>query len=125
MSESPPLIAESRVVSTNRAMNRIPTLPAVGLVATLILGAIARTVWITDRPLHSDEGVNFHFVSEVLRTGYYPYSGENYHGSSYFYLATAMVKIFGDSELALRSLSILSGLALILLVTIFLRRDGI
>ena len=89
-----------------------------------LLAIILRVYRIGLRPFHSDEGVNFHFVSEVLKTGYYPYSGLNYHGPSYFYFVTGAVKLFGDSELILRSVSIVSGLLTLAALIPLVRTEG-
>lgn len=68
------------------------------------------------RPMHNDEGVNFHFVNEINRIGYYPYSHENYHGPSYFYLLKLCTDYFGFSEWAIRFPTALFGVLTIVLL---------
>lgn len=83
----------------------------------LVLAAfLLRCYQIDVRPFHSDEGVNFHFVREVLRDGMYHYSHENYHGPLYFYLSAAAARILGHTVAGFRAASILIGAGLILLL---------
>lgn len=83
------------------------------LVGLLLIAALAlRVIQIEVRPLHSDEGVNFHFIEEIQRRGYYPYSHENYHGPFLFYVGLATVSLLGDSILSFRLSSIVAGLLL-------------
>ncbi|MCB0340148.1 MAG: hypothetical protein KDD53_11115, partial [Bdellovibrionales bacterium] len=73
----------SELSSPNRLRDQIAV-----VVAMLCIGYLAyvlRTYEIGLRPLHNDEGVNFYFLQEIGRLGYYPYSHENYHGPLYFY----------------------------------------
>lgn len=84
--------------------------------AFILIAALAcamRAYDIESRPLHSDEGVNWHFLQEMSRTGVYPYSHENYHGPAYFWLSFSLTRIFGESVLGMRLASILSGLLLL------------
>lgn len=76
---------------------------------------------ITDRPMHSDEGVNFHFVQEMSKNGFYKYSHENYHGPSYFYLLFGSHSFFGSDEFFHRFPAILSGILLCLSPLLFLK----
>lgn len=100
-------------------------------VLAIVIGIGFRVFEIDNRPLHSDEGVNFNFLEETARQGYYPYSHENYHGPLYFYLTIAVVKIVNaigvtpkDSELALRGSAILAGFGLLLLPLLLRKREG-
>lgn len=68
----------------------------------LLIAVIVRTYTLDNRPLHHDEGVNFHFFIEVLKEGYYKYSHLNYHGPLFFYIHAAFLAIFGDSVFMLR-----------------------
>lgn len=97
----------------------------VALLLILIAALFLRIYDITNRPLHNDEAVNFHFVNEIFQRGYYPYSHENYHGPSYFYLTTAFVGLFGDSELALRGSAIAAGVITVALAFFLLLPLGI
>lgn len=97
------------------------------LVAALLLGAALRFYGIENRPLQSDEGVNYYFIREIRRTGAAPYSASEFHGPLYFHAArffadTAAAKVcasdapecFKDSEIGIRLASIISGLLLVL-----------
>jgi uncharacterized protein (TIGR03663 family) len=93
-----------------------------GLILTIVIAFVVRVYEIDLRPLHHDEGVNFHFLQETANRGYYPYSHENYHGPLYFYLSRLFLTLFGDNELGLRLSSIVSGLSLVALP--FLALEG-
>jgi uncharacterized protein (TIGR03663 family) len=55
--------------------------------AILIGAALLRLLFLTDKPLHHDEGVNGVFLVTLFRTGFYHYDPANYHGPSLYYLA--------------------------------------
>ena len=55
--------------------------------ALLIGAALLRLLFLTDKPLHHDEGVNGVFLVTLFRTGFYHYDPANYHGPSLYYLA--------------------------------------
>lgn len=80
----------------------------------LFVAVVVSTLWlrvhdIANRPLHNDEGVNYFFIEQLRDLGYYPYSHENYHGPSYFYLTGLVTALLGDAELGLRGSAILVG----------------
>lgn len=81
-----------------------------------IIAFFVRAAAIETRPLHSDEGVNYHFLEEVRSTGIYPYSHENYHGPLYFWLVRGATALLGDSVLGLRFVSIVAGCLLLVLL---------
>lgn len=58
----------------------------IAVILVIFLGVFFRIYDLNNRPLHNDEGVNYHFLREIEAKGYYPYSHENYHGPLYFYL---------------------------------------
>lgn len=96
------------------------------LVLAILIGAFfLRTYEIELRPLHHDEGVNFHFLKEIGAKGYYPYSHLNYHGPSYFYLSKLFLNIFGENELGLRLGSIVSGMVLVALPFFIMESLGV
>jgi uncharacterized protein (TIGR03663 family) len=95
-----------------------------GLIITIIIAFILRVYEIDLRPLHHDEGVNFHFLKETATRGYYPYSHENYHGPLYFYLSRLFLTLYGDNELGLRLSSIVSGLGLVAIPFLVLEGFG-
>jgi uncharacterized protein (TIGR03663 family) len=55
--------------------------------ALLIGAALLRLLFLTEKPLHHDEGVNGAFLVALFRTGFYHYDPANYHGPSLYYLA--------------------------------------
>jgi uncharacterized protein (TIGR03663 family) len=75
----------------------------------LLTAALLRLIFLTQKPLHHDEGVNGLFLVNLFRTGYYHYDPSNYHGPSLYYLAvipTAINNVFhwghGLSTFAIR-----------------------
>lgn len=65
--------------------------------AILVTAALIRLVYLTQKPLHHDEGVNGLFLANLFRTGYYHYDPANYHGPSLYYLGlipTAINNLF-------------------------------
>ncbi|HKD79118.1 MAG TPA: flippase activity-associated protein Agl23 [Candidatus Angelobacter sp.] len=65
--------------------------------AILVAAALLRLLFLTQKPLHHDEGVNGNFLVTLFRTGYYHYDPANYHGPSLYYLAvipTAINNVF-------------------------------
>jgi uncharacterized protein (TIGR03663 family) len=74
---------------------------AVGVILFSLQIYLAQTQ-IDLRPLHNDEGVNWHFITEILEKRIYPYSHENYHGPLFFYILTLSLYLFGDSIFAIR-----------------------
>jgi uncharacterized protein (TIGR03663 family) len=58
-----------------------------GSLAILVAAALLRLIYLTEKPLHHDEGVNGLFLVSLFRTGYYHYDPSNYHGPSLYYLA--------------------------------------
>lgn len=61
--------------------------------AILVAAALLRLLFLTEKPLHHDEGVNGNFLVSLFRTGYYHYDPGNYHGPSLYYLAVIPVAI--------------------------------
>jgi uncharacterized protein (TIGR03663 family) len=55
--------------------------------ALLIGAALLRLLFLAEKPLHHDEGVNGVFLVTLFRTGFYHYDPANYHGPSLYYLA--------------------------------------
>lgn len=96
------------------------------LILAIIVGAFfLRTYEIQLRPLHHDEGVNFHFLKEISAKGYYEYSHLNYHGPLYFYISKLFLNIFGENELGLRLGSIVSGMVLVVLPFFIMESLGV
>jgi uncharacterized protein (TIGR03663 family) len=53
----------------------------------LLAAAVLRLVYLTQKPLHHDEGVNGLFLVTLFREGKYHYDPSNYHGPTLYYLA--------------------------------------
>ncbi len=53
----------------------------------LIAAALLRLLYLTQKPLHHDEGVNGLFLATLFRTGFYHYDPANYHGPTLYYIA--------------------------------------
>jgi len=53
----------------------------------LAVAALLRLIFLTQKPLHHDEGVNGLFLATLFRTGNYHYDPSNYHGPSLYYFA--------------------------------------
>ena len=81
-----------------------------------MLALVLRCWAIETRPLHSDEGVNYHFLQKIAESGVYDYSHANYHGPAFHWLEYGVTGLFGFSVLSLRLLSIICGVLLVLLL---------
>ncbi len=86
----------------------------------IMLAIISRFVFISLRPLHHDEGVNYFFAKNLISGYGYSYDPYNYHGPFYFFVLALSFLIFGISEFSLRFPAAVFGIILILL-PIFLR----
>src|SRR6476659_8028195 len=89
----------------------------------LVAAALLRLVFLTQKPLHHDEGVNGLFLVNLFRTGYYHYDPSNYHGPSLYYLAvipTAINNVFhwghGLSTVAIRLVTAVFGVGIVWLM---------
>ncbi|HWF02228.1 MAG TPA: flippase activity-associated protein Agl23, partial [Candidatus Angelobacter sp.] len=96
--------------------------------AILAAATFLRLLFLTEKPLHHDEGVNGLFLVTLFRTGYYHYDPANYHGPSLYYLAvipTAINNIFhwghGLSTFGIRLVTAVFGVGTVWL-TLCLRR---
>ncbi len=95
------------------------------IVGLVILSSFILRVYNIDiRPFHHDEGVNFHFLRETVKKGYYSYSHENYHGPLYFYVTAFFRGLYGNSELAIRLSSVVAGVALVALPFLVMESAG-
>ncbi len=87
--------------------------------ALLGVAALLRLLYLTQKPLHHDEGVNGLFLANLFRTGYYHYDPSNYHGPSLYYIAvlpTAINNLFhwghGLSTFAIRFVTAVFGVGI-------------
>lgn len=90
----------------------------------VLLGAWLRLDQIWIKPFHHDEGVNAHFLLNLARDGHYQYNPTNYHGPTLYYFALAAVRLFGETDFALRLWPALAGTLTILLVWGLRRKLG-
>jgi uncharacterized protein (TIGR03663 family) len=103
--------SNAKVHANKRAYNWVYMFVLVLILCTAIF---LRVYSISDRPMHSDEGVNYHFVKQMMVEGYYHYSHKNYHGPSYFYFLYWVHSFFGSEELQHRLPAIISGVLVVL-----------
>ena len=99
--------------------------------AILIASALLRLLFLTEKPLHHDEGVNGVFLATLFRTGYYHYDPANYHGPSLYYIAvlpTAINNLFhwghGLSTIAIRFVTAAFGVGTVWLMLCLRRYIG-
>jgi uncharacterized protein (TIGR03663 family) len=102
-----------------------------GCLVVLIAAALLRLIYLTQKPLHHDEGVNGLFLVNLFRTGYYHYDPSNYHGPSLYYLAvvpTAINNLFhwghGLSTFAIRFVTAAFGVGVVWLMLCLRRYMG-
>jgi uncharacterized protein (TIGR03663 family) len=102
-----------------------------GSLAILTAAALLRLIYLTQKPLHHDEGVNGLFLVNLFRTGYYHYDPSNYHGPSLYYLAvvpTAINNLFhwghGLSTFAIRFVTAAFGVGVVWLMLCLRRYMG-
>src|SRR5262245_10763767 len=82
----------------------------------VIIGAWFRFYHLELKPLHHDEGVNSHFLLNLANFGNYRYDPENYHGPTLYYFALISLRLFGESEFALRFIPASFGMLPIILI---------
>ena len=73
------------------------------------------------KPLHHDEGVNSYFLLNLYNHHSYKYDPTNYHGPSLYYFVVGLLKVFGQTEFALRFFPSLCGVLTVAMLW-FLRR---
>jgi uncharacterized protein (TIGR03663 family) len=82
----------------------------------MLLAAVLRLYALELKPMHHDEGVNGFFLTSLVRQGVYKYDPSNYHGPTLYYLALPLVRVFGLDNFSVRLLTVIAGLATILLM---------
>ncbi|HEX4606177.1 MAG TPA: flippase activity-associated protein Agl23 [Candidatus Angelobacter sp.] len=97
----------------------------------LIAATGLRLIFLTQKPLHHDEGVNGNFLVNLFRTGYYHYDPANYHGPTLYYLAvlpSAVNNLFhwghGLSTFAIRFVTAAFGVGVVWLMLCLRRFVG-
>lgn len=100
-------------------------------VAILLTATLLRLLYLTEKPLHHDEGVNGLFLANLFRSGYYHYDPSNFHGPSLYYLAlipTAINNLFhwghGLSTFGIRFVTAFFGVATVWLMLCLRRYLG-
>jgi uncharacterized protein (TIGR03663 family) len=68
------------------------------------------------KPFHHDEGVNSYFLLNLARSGEYRYDPTNYHGPTLYYLALISLRVFGETDFALRFWPALFGVMTVAMV---------
>lgn len=82
--------------------------------AIVLLLVVAASLRLWDLPLapfHNDEGVNGWFTTQLLRTGEWHYDPANYHGPTLFYAAALSGLLVGLSDVSMRLVPAVFGLA--------------
>ncbi|MDX2042035.1 MAG: TIGR03663 family protein [Acidobacteriota bacterium] len=93
-------------------------------VFALLVGAWFRFSEISLRPFHHDEGVNGHFMLNLVRNNLYRYDPTNYHGPSLYYFTLVAIRVFGENDFALRLTPVLFGILTVAMVWLLRRQLG-
>ncbi|MFP5286806.1 MAG: flippase activity-associated protein Agl23, partial [Thermoanaerobaculia bacterium] len=83
-----------------------------------------RLVWLDNRPLHHDEGVNGWFLHRLLDGYRWEYDPEKFHGPFLYFFGAPFVLLLGMGEIALRLPVALASAAMIPLLLPLRRRLG-
>jgi len=102
------------------------------IAAGILLGAaFVRLLYLSDKVLHHDEGVNGLFLTTLFRSGYYHYDPSNFHGPTLYYfgwIVTTINSFFygkeGLSTFAIRLVTALFGIGVVWLVLCLRRQLG-
>jgi uncharacterized protein (TIGR03663 family) len=86
------------------------------LLILLILTIISRFLFLTNKPIHFDEGINGWFVMQMKLTGFYKYDPTNYHGPLHFYILALFEYIMGRSVETLRAVPAFFGVLSVIFV---------
>lgn len=111
-----------RVVARLKFMseeNRSEKLVSAGLfVLAILIGGWFRFAQLSLKPFHHDEGVNSYFLLALAKQGSaaYKYNPENYHGPTLYYFTLTAMRLFGESDFALRFWPCLFGVLSIVLL---------
>jgi uncharacterized protein (TIGR03663 family) len=104
-------LAEDDDLSTTKA-----TISVLLFIGAIIVALFFRFYLISLKPLHHDEGVNSYFLLNLARRGDYAYKPDNYHGPTLYYFAVLALKLFGETDLALRFWPAILGAATVAMV---------
>jgi uncharacterized protein (TIGR03663 family) len=83
---------------------RAKLLSALSFISAISIGIWFRFTQLSLKPFHHDEGVNSFFLMALAKQGSsaYRYNPENYHGPTLYYFALTALRLFGESDFALR-----------------------
>ncbi len=90
----------------------------------VIIAIWIRFAQIGIKPFHHDEGVNSYFLLNLHRQGEYKYDPTNYHGPTLYYFALLTLRIFGETDFALRFFPALFGILSVLMVWLLRKHLG-
>jgi uncharacterized protein (TIGR03663 family) len=95
-------------------------------VLAVLIGFWFRFTQLSLKPFHHDEGVNSFFLLALAKQGSaaYRYNPENYHGPTLYYFALTSLRVFGESDFALRFWPCLFGVLTIVLLWFWRDRLG-
>ena len=94
----------------------------------LLVAIDLRICLLSLKPFHSDEGVNAHFMLQLIREGKYNYDPANYHGPLIYFVTFLLQKLFGLSDFTLRFSPVLFSIGQLILIfalRVKLRRPGV
>ncbi len=100
-------------VATNRKAQIMST---IAYLLAIVAAIFLRFYLLEIKPLHHDEGVNSHFLLNLAQTGKYTYDPTNYHGPTLYYFSWLALKLFGESEFALRAYPAICGVLTVALM---------
>lgn len=90
----------------------------------MAVATLLRLYHLTLKPLHHDEGVNGFFLTRLVREGIYQYDPANYHGPSIYYFGLAATYRLGLNTFAIRLVTVVFGVATVLLALCLRRYIG-
>jgi hypothetical protein len=131
MKPKPKPTSAKRIKKTQDAPDPSLKFWRVACAAILIGSGLLRLLYLTEKPLHHDEGVNGLFMASLFRRGFYHYDPANYHGPTLYYfgwLTTTLNSVlygkYGLSTLAIRLVPALFGIGIVWLMFYFRRFIG-
>jgi uncharacterized protein (TIGR03663 family) len=108
-----------------------PTARQFACAAILIAAGLLRLLYLSEKALHHDEGVNGLFLAPLFRGDFYHYDPANYHGPTLYYFGLVTTTLnallygkYGLSTFAIRLVPALFGIGLVWLLFYFRRYIG-
>ncbi len=116
------MIDKEELNTTSFASKKVPeTWWVISCILITAIAAFLRFFMLALKPLHHDEGVNGHFLTNLFREGVYKYDPSNYHGPDLYYLSLAFANVFGLNTWSVRSSVAIFGVLTVVLA-FFLHR---